>query len=256
MRYLKTIMRDVKFLYDIFIYPLCILKYLLRNKKPNFNSIELGKHWQKTFIDSDKYLMALLNQKEFISSTSTNWRNSGKGVSGREQFIKSDNENYIRYLLKKSSNQYNTILDIGSYDGYFFDDYSSFNKIICAEMFVESQEFIEKKYKKEFDFVLLNGNDFSNIESDSIDFVFSIHTLQRVPRNVLIRYFRDINRITSKNSFVFIQIPDCFYYNSLNQNFTFISGCKLQNILSSFETKIDFTISTISPIIIGEKKKN
>jgi hypothetical protein len=234
MRYLKTIIRDVKFLHDFFIYPLSLFRYLLRNKKSNLNSIELGKIWQKSFIGSN----------------ATNWR------GGREQFIKSDNENYIRYLLKKSSNQYNTILDIGSYDGHFFDDYSSFNKIICADMFVESQELIEKKYKKEFDFVLLNGNDFSNIESDSIDFVFSIHSLQRVPSNVLIKYFKDINRITTKNSFVFIQIPDCFYYNSLNHNFTFISGCKLQNILSSFETKIDYTISTISPIIIGEKKKN
>ena len=102
-------------------------------------------------------------------------------------------------------------------------------------------------------FRMMNGNDFSNIESDSIDFVFSMHSLERVPRNVLIKYFKDINRITSKNSFVFIQIPDCFYYESLNNDFTFISGCKLQNILSSFETKIDYTISTISPIIIGEK---
>ena len=80
------------------------------------------------------------------------------------------------------------------YSGYFFDDYSSFNKIICADLFDESREFIEKKYKKEFDFVLLNGNDFSNIESDSIDFVFSIHTLNRVPRNVLIKYLCDLIR--------------------------------------------------------------
>ena len=230
--YLKTIIRDVKFLHDIFIYPFCLLRYVLRRKK-RFGSIELGKHWQKDFIDSN----------------ATNWRR------GREQFIKSDNENYIRYLLKKSSRQYKTILDIGSYDGYFFDDYSSFNKIICADLFDESREFIEKKYKKEFDFVLLNGNDFSNVESDSIDFVFSMQTLPRLPRNVLIKYFNDINRITSKNSFVFIQIPDCFYYYSLNHNFTFISARKLQNLLSSFETTIDYTISTISPIIIGKKNE-
>jgi hypothetical protein len=234
MRYLKTIIRDVKFLHDFFIYPLCLLRYLLRSKESNFNSIELGKHWQKEFIDSN----------------GTNWRRENV------RYIYCDNENYIRYLFKKYSKQYNTILDIGSYDGYFFDSYSCFNKIICADMFVESKEFIEKKFNKKFDFILLNGNDLSNIESDSIDFIFSMHTLGRVPRNVLIKYFKDINRITSKNSFVFIHIPDCFYYNSLNKDFTFISGCKLQKLLSSFDTKIDYTISTISPIIIGEKKKN
>ena len=118
---MKKFINDVKFLHDIFIYPSCLLRYVLRKKK-RYESIELGKHWQKDFIDSN----------------ATNWRR------GREQFIKSDNENYIRYLLKKSSRQYKTILDIGSYDGYFFDDYSSFNKIICADMFVESQELIEK----------------------------------------------------------------------------------------------------------------
>ena len=231
--YLKTIFRDVKFLFDIFIYPLVLLRYVLR-KKEQYGSIELGKHWQKNFIDNN----------------GTNWRNGEL----KEQIIKSDNENYIRYLLKKSSKQYKTILDIGSYDGYFFDDYSSFNKIICADLFDESREFIEKKYKKEFDFVLLNGNDFSNIASDSIDFVFSMHSLQRVPRNVLINYFKDVNRITSKNSFIFIQVPDCFYYSSLVHDFTFVSAYKLLNLLSSFEATIDYTISTISPIIIGEKK--
>ena len=231
--YLKTIFRDVKFLFDIFIYPLVLLRYVLRKKK-QYGSIELGKHWQKSFIDNN----------------GTNWRNGEM----KEQIIKSDNENYIRYLLKKSSKQYKTILDIGSYDGYFFDDYSSFNKIICADLFDESREFIEKKYKKEFDFVLLNGNDFSNIASDSIDFVFSMHSLERVPRNVLINYFKDVNRITSKNSFIFIQVPDCFYYNSLEHDFTFVSAYKLLNLLSSFEATIDYTISTISPIIIGEKK--
>ena len=232
--YLRTIIRDIKFLRDIFRYPYSLFRYILRGKRSNLNSIELGKYWQKVFIESGV----------------TNWRGEN------EKFIKCDNENYIRYLLKKSSKQYKTILDIGSYDGHFFDDYSSFNKIICADMFEESQEVIEKKYKKEFDFVLLNGNDFSNIVSDSIDFVFSIHTLQRVPRNTLIKYFEEINRITTKNSFVFLQVPDCYYYGSLDNNYTFISAYKLKNILSSFETIINYTISIPSPIIIGEKKKN
>ena len=234
MRFLKTIIRDVKFLNDIFVYPYSLYRYILGRKTSNLNSVELGKHWQKAFIDMN----------------ATNWR------GGREQFIKCDNENYIRYLLKKSSNQYNTILDIGSYDGYFFDDYSCFDKITCADMLEESQEFIENKFKKEFDFVLLNGNDFSNIVSDSIDFVFSMHTLQRVPRNTLIKYFEEINRITTKNSFVFLQVPDCYYYGSLDNCYTFISAYKLKNILSSFETTINYTISMPSPIIIGEKKKN
>ena len=236
MRYLKTIFIDVKFLHDMFRYPFCLLRYILQKKNSNskLNSVELGQNWRKSFVDFN----------------STDWR------TGREEsLIKNDNENYIRYLLKKNSKQYHTILDIGSYAGYFFDDYSCFNKIICADMFDESRKFIENKFKKEFDFVLLNGHDFSNIESDSIDFVFSIHSLERVPRNVLIKYFNDINRITSKNSFVFMQVPDCFYYNSLDHNFTFISACKLQNLLSSFETTIDYTISTISPIIIGEKNE-
>jgi hypothetical protein len=81
-----------------------------------------------------------------------------------------------------------------------------------------------------------------------------MHSLERVPRNVLINYFKDVNRITSKNSFIFIQVPDCFYYNSLEHDFTFVSAYKLLNLLSSFEATIDYTISTISPIIIGEKK--
>ena len=231
--YLRSIIKDVKFLRDIFIYPYSLLKYVFRRKTSNANSIELGKIWQKSLIESK----------------ANNWRR------GRERFIKSDNENYIRFFLNKSSKQYQTILDIGSYDGYFFGDYSCFNQIMCADMFDQSREFIENKFNRKFEFVLLNGNDFSNIKSDSVDFVFSIHTLERVPRNVLIKYFTDINRITSKNSFVFLQVPDCFYYNSLNHNFTFISACKLQNLLTSFETTIDYTISTISPIIIGEKNE-
>lgn len=233
IRYLKTFYREKKFLTDIFIYPLSLLNYLLR-RKTIMNSTELGEHWRQSLID-DK---------------GGNWR------GGREIFIKSDNENYIRHILKNSSKKYNTILDIGSYDGYFFDSYSSFNQIICADIFKESREFIKNKYDNKFDFVLLNGNDFSNIKSNSIDFVFSIHTLNRVPRNILIKYFNDIDRITSKNSYVFLQVPDCYYHNSLNHNFTFISALKLKRLLPSFKTTIDYTISTISPIIIGEKNEN
>ena len=75
IRYLKQIIKGKKFLHDIVRYPRSLLRYLLRSKKINFTSIELGKHWQKGLI-MDK---------------GNNWR------GGREQFIKSDNENYIRY---------------------------------------------------------------------------------------------------------------------------------------------------------------
>jgi len=234
IEYLKTFFKGRKFLYDIFIFPLSLLRYVFKRKKIYKSSIELGRHWKKALINDN----------------GNNWR------GGRESLIKSDNENYIRHILKKNSKKYNTILDIGSYDGYFFDSYSSFNQIICADMFKESEEVIKNKYDNKFDFVLLNGNDFSNIKSNSIDFVFSIHTLQRVPRNILIKYFNDIDRITSKNSYVFLQVPDCYYYNSLNHNFTFISALKLKKLLPSFETTIDYTISTISPIIIGKKNVN
>ncbi len=232
IKYLKLIIRDVKFLYDIFIYPYSLFRYVFRRNKKKYRSKELGNHWQ-------------INLRNGID-----WR---VGKDGKNKFIKYDNEYYIRNFLKESSKKYNTILDIGSYDGYYFNDYSNFKKIVCADMFAESKECIEKKFKNKFEFVLLNGKNFSNIESNSIDFVFSMYSLQRVPKITLITYFKEINRITTKNSFVFLQIPDCFYYFSLNKNYTFVSGRKLQNHLFSFDTKLDYQISIFSPIIIGKK---
>ena len=53
MRYLKTIIIDVKFLHDFFIYPYSLFRYILRRKKSKKNSIEIGKHWQNAFKDSN-----------------------------------------------------------------------------------------------------------------------------------------------------------------------------------------------------------
>ena len=74
---------------------------------------------------------------------------------------------------------------------------------------------------------------------------------------ILINYMKELNRISSNHSMIFIQIPDCLYYQSLNQEYTFVSAIKLMSYLEEFELAIDYNISSVAPIIVGTKiKKN
>ena len=69
-------------------------------------------------------------------------------------------------LLSKSNN---TILEIGSYDGFFIEYYHDFNKKILSDITPHSNLYPNNP---NFDFVLLNGHDLSNIQKNSVDVVF------------------------------------------------------------------------------------
>ena len=90
-------------------------------------------------------------KKEIVKDLSIklNWR---RGSNFDLEWIDFITFQKIFSLLSKSNN---TILEIGSYDGYFIEYYQDFNKIILSDITEYSNLYPNNP---NFDFVLLNGH--------------------------------------------------------------------------------------------------
>ena len=121
----------------------------------------------KTTSPYDSWKKAIVNDLE----TKTNWRR------GRKEFLELIDFLTFQKIFSLLSESNNTILEIGSYDGYFIEYYQDFNKIILSDITEHSNLYPNNP---KFDFVLLNGNDLSNIKKNSVNVVFSIDTFVRL----------------------------------------------------------------------------
>lgn len=166
-------------------------------------------------------------------NTYTNWRS--------EKHEKKQNLKEIKMILNKKSKIHKCILDIGSYDGYFTKDYFDFKKIICADVFDGSGDLIIKKYgyHNDLSFIKINGYDLFAVSEASIDYIFCMDSLTRVPVKIVECYFRDLSRILRNYGEIFIHLPKNNIFNKLN-GMTIISKRKVQKLLKKDFESIQF----------------
>tara|TARA_B100000575_G_scaffold287947_1_gene287125 strand:- start:762 stop:1523 length:762 start_codon:yes stop_codon:yes gene_type:complete len=167
------------------------------------------------------------------NDTYTNWRS--------ENHEKKQNLKEIKKILKNKSKLHKCILDIGSYDGYFTGDYFDFKRIICADVFDGSGDFIIKKYgyHNDLSFIKINGYDLSAVGASSVDYVFCIDSLSRVPAKTVECYFRDLSRILRNYGEIFIHLPKNNIFNKLN-GMTTIPKRKVLTLLKKDFESIQF----------------
>ena len=143
-----------------------------------------------------------------------NWRRD------RKHFLDMINFDLLKQIFDLISRDKEVIMDLGSYDGYFIKYYSSFNKVVLSDITPYSKlNLNDQKFK----FCLLNGRDLKNINSLSLDVVFSIDTLIRLDRQTLKSYFSDFGRIVKEGGYLILHIPDLFNMNSIAMSYTPIS---------------------------------
>ena len=214
------------------------IKRLLLNKEPITNFFKKRTSfydiWKKQIINDLK--------------TKTNWRGN------RKQFLEYIDFLTFQKIFSLLSKSNNTILEIGSYDGFFIEYYQDFNKIILSDITEYSNLYSNNP---NFDFVLLNGNDLSNIKINSVDVVFSIDTLMRLDKMIIKTYIVDLIRIVKPGGYMILHIPNIFHLNSMMRRYTKVSKSFYRKLLSNYCDEIIFNdeLHQLSSVLICKRNE-
>lgn len=186
----------------------------------------------------------------FDISNSKNWRqsinNNGKITNIRKHFNDTDFQS-LEKIFKYLSSEFESIIDIGSYDGFMSKYYKSFKKIYFADITEHSNIMGYKFYK-------LNGKNLNNLPENTFDVIFSIDTLIRLEKKVLKNYLNNFKRILKTNGFIIIHIPNMFNSESYRKKFTMVNIRFYKQILkNNFQFYIDNNLSNTSSFLIGQK---
>tara|TARA_B100001250_G_C19768066_1_gene775726 strand:+ start:777 stop:1541 length:765 start_codon:yes stop_codon:yes gene_type:complete len=206
-----------------------LIKIIIREKRA---SVNFSNIWKEEIIKN-------LNEKE-------NWRRNSKTHLDMIDFV------LLKKIFKILVKNHNSIIDIGSYDGYFIDYYKNFKKIILSDLTEHSNLYPDNK---KFEFIKLNGKDLNNIPSSYTDVIFSISTLVRVNKKTLKNYFENFPRIVKCGGILIVHVPNFLNINSLSMSFTLVSSFFYKKILSNYfdEILFDNNIHTSSATIIAKR---
>jgi SAM-dependent methyltransferase len=184
-----------------------------------------SKKSEKSFYDIWKEEIVFdLKQKQ-------NWRKD------REHFLKMIDFLTFQKIFTLLSKTNNTILEIGSYDGFFVEHYQDFNKIILSDI-TEYSDLYPNNPK--FDFVLLNGKDLSNIKKNSVDVVFSIDVFVRLDKMIIKTYIKDLIQIVKPGGYMILHVPNIFHLNSMFNKYTKVSKSFYRELLLNYCDEIIF----------------
>jgi len=221
-----------------------LLNFLTYVKKLFLNKgiIFFYKDVHKTTSPYDSWKKAIVNDLE----TKTNWRR------GRKEFLELIDFLTFQKIFSLLSESNNTILEIGSYDGYFIEYYQDFNKIILSDITEHSNLYPNNP---KFDFVLLNGNDLSNIKKNSVNVVFSIDTFVRLDKMIIKTYIVDLIRIVKQGGYMILHIPNIFHLESMRWGFTKVSKSFYRKLLSNYCDEIIFNdeLHQLSSVLICKR---
>ena len=195
----------------------CFNKYILRQKKYFPNVERFASTWKDQLAEKQ-------------DQSYTNWRDHKQ--------LKKQNLIEIKSIINAKSKEHKCILDIGSYDGYFFKDYFDFERIICADVFQESGNFIKNKFghHRDLSFTEINGYDLTALDEASVDFIFCIDSLSKVPVTVIETYLKDLSRILRSGGEIFIHLPKNTVLNKFNGHTVFPKRKVLKLLQKDFQS--------------------
>ena len=107
---------------------------------------------------------------------------------------------------------------------------------------------LKQKFNNKFNFYTTTGNELNQLEDKSIDLIFSMDSLVRVPnKTFILEYFYEFKRVLNKNGEVYIHLPCNSKISSVEKGFTSISKDQIINFSKIVNlTLIDFDEKTLS----------
>ncbi len=114
----------------------------------------------------------------------------------------------VKQRLMALVNTNTVVLEIGSLAGKWVQFLVHAKKIICVDINDLGFKYIRQKLPHApVEFYLTRGDELRGIAGNSVDLVFSMDTLVRVPKGAVRRYFKEIRRVLKPSGRVFIHLP-------------------------------------------------
>lgn len=101
-----------------------------------------------------------------------------------------------------------TVLEIGSLGGKWTQYMVHARKVICVDVNALGFAYIKKKLPYgNISFYLTRGDELEGIANNTVDVLFSVDTLVRVPKKFIKRYFMEANRVLKPGGRVLLHLP-------------------------------------------------
>tara|TARA_Y100001968_G_C19383014_1_gene731323 strand:+ start:204 stop:1067 length:864 start_codon:yes stop_codon:yes gene_type:complete len=215
-------------IYNLIDGPRSLGQYIkeLYNPALNQNSLEHQKKWceraRNEYIDKDHYCVGTSISNE----------------SSIGEYSKLSNEVFIPLSKDK------VCLEIGCLDGKWSSEIVNNSKISylcdldkCVKEVLAKRLLENKIDPSKWQFHEINGLDLNNFKDKSIDFIFSMDSLTRVPKEALLNYISEAVRLMrDENSVAILHIPIVEDKECHKRRFTNINLKELISYLSNLDT--------------------
>ncbi len=126
-------------------------------------------------------------------------------------------------LLSKCANK--CVLDLGCLDGKWSQIISDRScSLILVDLSEELLPLLKNKISKDFLFYRTTGDELHGVRTNSVDLIFSMDSLVRVPnRKFISRYFSEFGRVLKIGGELLVHLPCSEIYGSKIRGFTKIS---------------------------------
>ena len=139
-----------------------------------------------------------------------------------------------RIVLKKiisMSESFDSILEIGCLDGKWSEVLvEHFDEVHLMDLNDKLLPILDKKFGNNFRFHTTNGNELKSLDDDSIELIFSMDSLIRVPnKKYILDYFNEFKRVLKKQGEVYVHLPCNSKKGCIKKGFTDISKSEILN---------------------------
>lgn len=133
-----------------------------------------------------------------------------------------------RIVLNKiisMSESFDSVLEIGCLDGKWSEVLiDKYDEVHLIDLNDKLLYILEQKFGTNFKFYTTKGNELKQLHDDSIELIFSMDSLIRVPnKKYILDYFYEFKRVLKIQGEVYVHLPCNSKNISVNKNFTDIS---------------------------------
>ena len=195
---------------------------------------------EKLYLVIKGYIMSFLGKEPNSLKYQRKWSDFYLNSDDKEKFsigwgkIDQYNEGLgdYRIVLKKiisMSESFDSVLEIGCLDGKWSEVLiERFDVVHLIDLNDKLLPILEKKFGNNFKFHTTKGNELKQLLDDSIELIFSMDSLVRVPsKKYILDYFYEFKRVLKKQGEVYVHLPCNSNDGSKQRGFTDISKSEI-----------------------------
>jgi len=140
------------------------------------------------------------------------------------------------------------ILEIGTLGGKWTNYMLDAKKIICVDIDNFFIDFIKNRFSKyieKFEFYVSSGNELQGIKDKSIDVIFCMDTLVRVPKEYIFDYIKEMARVLKDDAKAIIHLPNSDIQDCVDRDFTKLSTDEIEKEFQKYFKNFTLDSKTI-----------